>query len=293
MPYCPRCGYEVDDEKAFCPRCGTEIGQAPQVVEPVREGVVEHIKYAFSLARGNPLVFVPSLLGAVITFISDFIISSTPAFQEFQDYWMEWFEFQSGIVPAAYEYPDVIDMVPSWWFPVSLALGIVAWVIAMASYKTLWDAFDGEVDVVASFRFVFSRIFKYILAGIFLSVIMVGVALGGAIVVMGTSAISPAATGLSMFILILLMLAGAFLVSPLMLILVGEDFGFSAALRETVRFTKSNAFSYLGIGVVIFILTLFVFWIPYLGSFLAAVITVVGNMAVIDLYKQHQKRAGQ
>lgn len=290
MPYCPRCGYEVDDEKAFCPRCGTGISQAPQVVEPVREGVMEHIKFAYSLARGNPLVFVPSLLGAVITFISSYIYMLTPGYQELQDYWMEWFELQSGIVPAAYEYPEIFDMIPGWWIPVSIGLSIVAWVIAMTSYRTLWDAFDGEVDVVASFRFVLSRTFRYLLAGIYMFLIMLGAAIGLIMLTGGAMFISP---GVSLIIILLgyiLFVVGVFLVSPLMLILVGEDFGFSTALRETVRFTRSNAFSYLGIGVVIFIITLFVFWIPYLGSFLTAAITVVGNMAVIDLYKQHQKK---
>lgn len=39
MPYCRKCGAELDEEAKFCSSCGTPV--APRVTEPVARGMVK------------------------------------------------------------------------------------------------------------------------------------------------------------------------------------------------------------------------------------------------------------
>lgn len=71
LPYCPSCGKEIEEGSTSCQYCGQnlsgEVRRRPRV-EGGR-GASGHISLGFNLALAKPMVFVPALLGGVISFI--------------------------------------------------------------------------------------------------------------------------------------------------------------------------------------------------------------------------------
>jgi hypothetical protein len=76
--FCPQCGKEVDDTDTFCPICGTNLksGESPpptqvptESFEPRQEkrSATEHLKVAYNVAMSQPMVFLPAIIGGIIS----------------------------------------------------------------------------------------------------------------------------------------------------------------------------------------------------------------------------------
>ena len=64
MPYCPRCGSEVDENKNFCPKCGKQLNS-----EAVRNTPINNFKKWYS-KRHNNLEFVLALIALILAVMS-------------------------------------------------------------------------------------------------------------------------------------------------------------------------------------------------------------------------------
>ena len=78
--FCPKCGAELGEATMFCPQCGNKIGeqiasQPPNTTPPQtplstpvesKRSAVEHLTVGYSIAFGNPMVFLPAVLSGII-----------------------------------------------------------------------------------------------------------------------------------------------------------------------------------------------------------------------------------
>lgn len=71
LPHCPSCGKEIEEGSTFCQYCGQnlsgEVRRRPRTGGG--RGASGHISLGFNLALAKPMVFVPALLGGVISFV--------------------------------------------------------------------------------------------------------------------------------------------------------------------------------------------------------------------------------
>jgi len=292
IPYCPRCGLEVGAEAAKCPRCGTEIIRVPALRQE-RIGAVEHLRYAVDLARGNPKVFIPGAIGALFSFLSEYLVESWDVYQDFMAYLWEMFGAQMEIIPAAYS-SEMFDYTRFLgWVPVAvLFLGLLNWASTLATIHMSWGVIRGEDgDVGASYRYVARNLSRFILASLYTALFSFIV---GA-VYFGLIAWSPAigfeaAMWMGLLFTVAFIVA-LFLAGPVYVVMVGEDTVFMEALRLTVGFTRSRAVTYLGISLMIFLALVGLSMIPQIGIHMYFVTATLENLALGDLYTSFKRDA--
>lgn len=291
MVHCPRCGLLVEGEAAKCPRCGTEMPRVSEPARPERRGAVDHIKYATDMARKNPGVFIPGLIGSMLSLISGYLMESWDVYQDFMEYLWDLFEAQMEITPVAYT-SDLFDYTRFvGWVPAAvLLLGLLGWASSLASIHASWSVLRGErLDMRSSYAYVLRNLTRFIVAGLWTALFtLLAVAVYVALI-MGSDAI-----GLQAAVWIGLLFSAALIVviffaGPVYIVMVGEDLSFMGALRQTVGFTRSRAASYLGITLTLFLVLMGLGYIPQVGYYLSFITGALENLALGDLYTQYKK----
>ena len=179
MPFCPNCGKEAPDEAVFCERCGERIpdlrieGVGGEWTPP-RKGLSNYLKTAFSLLRANPLVFVPEIVGAIVSIVLSRIWGMVGRPTGMLDLWDDYLSPDWGVITVANGYPDVP---PEFWgslfqyavggFFFLIALEIVSNLFTFATLNVARDAYlENEVDLGSTAGYVRSRLGVFLVAGV-------------------------------------------------------------------------------------------------------------------------------
>jgi hypothetical protein len=149
--YCPNCGAVIDESKPFCPQCGNKIGaQATSpppgtftptpAVTPVnipheqKRGAVEHLTIGYSVAIGNPLVFLPAAISGIISLL----VGATNTFVG-----------SSGLI--------ILQLISA----------LVSFILSFASTDMSRDAYNKQpLDLGQSIAYVFKRFLPFLIAAI-------------------------------------------------------------------------------------------------------------------------------
>ncbi|MCW4050618.1 MAG: zinc ribbon domain-containing protein [Candidatus Bathyarchaeota archaeon] len=290
MTYCPRCGIKVPEEATHCQRCGTEIIRKP--VGSARNGALEHMKFSIEKAKRRPLVFVPAILSSLLSIIGNKLLESWDVFQDLYDELLDFFWAQSDVMPVSYVYEiygfDWSRLIS--WIPVALfIISVLTWVSSIASLKISLDAVrDEELDVKTAYMYVFRRLGRFFEAGFYSVAFSVAVILVYVYLFLSDSIGYDLALNLAL-IFSLVIIGFTVLSAPVFFVMIVENSGLIPALGVTLRFTRQRISSYLGISLFMGLIAVVMSMIyPYIGYF-AFVPTVLGNLALIDLYN-HYKR---
>jgi len=256
MPYCPKCGKEVSDDDTFCPHCGEILKKAEGAAAPQaaaassRQGAIENLTFAFNLASKKPMVFVPALIGSVISIILSALISI----------WLG--AYASQIVFGTLGGPQDL----SGFMSLAILSGIVGLVGAIISYILLIASIDMSRDaylntplnLAESINYVFGRI------GIFILATIIGAILSITIILIPV---------------VLLMFV----------IMVVDETGIGNSISKAFGVLGKRLGDVLILLVISIVGGLVLGFIPYIGSLLEAVLNVVIGLAFIDLYFTYKK----
>ena len=72
MPYCPKCGTQVEEHYEVCPECGAKLRGGTG-----HRSATDSISLAFNLAMSKPMVFLPVIVGGLISTIIDYFTGAT------------------------------------------------------------------------------------------------------------------------------------------------------------------------------------------------------------------------
>lgn len=146
MPYCPNCGSEVDEDQRFCPNCGYDLAEErmPRGRGGVEKGAGEHLSIAFNIAMSKPMVFVPTLVGGIISSL------------------LGWVSASMGY--GGYRYSSGLAFIGALF---SIAGGFFTYILSFASIDMSRDAYmNRPLDLADSINYVISRFVTFFLASI-------------------------------------------------------------------------------------------------------------------------------
>jgi hypothetical protein len=76
LSYCPSCGNKVDEDEEYCSECGHNLkGESLSDLGPDVDAV-GHLTQALNLSMNKPMVFLPTILGGIISSILGWIAVS-------------------------------------------------------------------------------------------------------------------------------------------------------------------------------------------------------------------------
>jgi len=256
MPYCPKCGKEVSDDDTFCPHCGeilkkAEVAGAPQAATaPSRQGAIKNLTFAFNLASKKPMVFVPALIGSVISIILSALIAIWLGAYAWQFMFgtMEGLQDLSGFMALA-----ILSGI------VGLVGVIISYIMLIASIDMSRDAYlNAPLNLGESIRYVFGRIGTFILATIVGAILSITIILIPVVLLM-------------------------------FVIMVVDETGIGNSISKAFGVLGKRLGDVLILLVISIVGGLILGYIPYIGSLLDAVLNVVIGLAFIDLYVTYKK----
>ena len=142
MPFCPKCGAQVEEEYAVCPICGERLKGQTHQARPTGARASDHLSLGYRIASSKPMVFAPVLLGSLISTLVN------------PDGW-------SPLDPSGYS--------PVYLFAAlfSLAGSVLVYLLNFASIDMARDAYVGDrLDLGSSMNYVVGRIGTFIVASI-------------------------------------------------------------------------------------------------------------------------------
>jgi hypothetical protein len=146
--FCTKCGAELGEVRTFCPQCGNKVGEqtappTPNTTPPPppssmpsesKRGAVEHLTIGYSVAFGNPMVFLPAVISGII----GLLVGTT-----------------QGILGA------------SGFVIIQLLSALVSFILSFASTDMSRDAYNKQpLDLGQSIGYVFKRFIPFLIASI-------------------------------------------------------------------------------------------------------------------------------
>lgn len=142
MPYCQKCGTQVEEEYAVCPICGEHLKGPKRQARPTGARASDHLSLGYRIASSKPMVFAPVLLGSLISTLIN------------PEGW-------SPLDPSSYSPVFFVAAL------LSLAGSILVYLLNFASIDMARDAYVGDkLDLGASMNYVVGRIGTFIVASI-------------------------------------------------------------------------------------------------------------------------------
>jgi hypothetical protein len=167
MPYCPRCGGEVAEGDRFCPKCGERLEREERgEAAPPSPGAMEHLSFAFNLASRKPVVFLPAILGGVISMVISGVASLAMG------------AYPWGFAPGfGYLTPRLASFIILAGLA-SIAGAIISYILFFASLDMSRDAYlDRPLDLGKSVGYVLRRLGTIVVASIVGAILMVTIIL--------------------------------------------------------------------------------------------------------------------
>ena len=271
MPFCPNCGKEAPEEATFCERCGEKIPELKTMgvgVEwtPPRRGMVSHLRAALGLLKEKPIIFVPEVIGAIVSMVLTRLWGLVGRPTGMLDLWDDYVGGDWGVLTVAYGYPDIP---PDFWGSLFqymvgsllfvLVIDLISKLFTFATIDIARDAYlENEVDLGRTAGYVRSRI------GLFLVAAFVG-----------------------------LLVQATFILIPLsilyLVVLVVDDTGIRAALSKGFKLGIENFGTVTGM-MVLWIISFILFdMIPYVSEVARVIPGVILYVALIDLHFQSER----
>jgi hypothetical protein len=142
LPFCPKCGRDVDEGLIYCPDCGQRLGDrgGERMRGPSDRRAMEHLTLGFNLAMAKPMVFAPVLLGGIISAFIDNLWGPDP----------------TGFAPILF-FASIVSIVGS----------IITFALNFATIDMARDAYtDQPLDLGRSFNYALSRFLTFFIASI-------------------------------------------------------------------------------------------------------------------------------
>ena len=251
MPYCPKCGKEVEEGAAYCPSCGASLREgAPGEVPggyPSDVGAVEHLSIAFNLAMAKPMVFVPAILGSII---SSLIGLASSAFVGASGW--PWWSGGAFIGPAR---PGLAGA--------GILFGIVgaaiSYVLGFASIDMSRDAYVNEpLDLMRSVNYVLGRLGTFIIASV---------------------------VGAIMAITIILIPVVLFM----FVIIVVDDTGIGSSISRAFSAIGRDLGDVILVIIVAIVGSAILGFVPLIGDLFTTALNVIMGLAFIDIYLRYKR----
>ena len=148
--FCTNCGASVEEGVKFCPQCGNSlevVGAETQTTPPANpseiatggqeKGAVEHLTTGWNVAMSNPMVFVPAVLGGVISSIISYL---------------GWMLFPFSVLATI----------------LGLVAVVISFILGFASLDMARDAYVKDaLDLSSSISYVMKRLGVFLIAAIF------------------------------------------------------------------------------------------------------------------------------
>jgi len=164
--FCTNCGASVEEDALTCPQCGNKLqaddtgtpntppsSSIENVVGKRSEGPTDHLTTGFNVAISNPIVFVPALIGGVISVIISYMTSGL--------YFLSWM--------------SLLELIST----------IISFTLGFASLDLARDAYDKKVlDLGQSISYVLKRFGSFFIAALFGAILSITVVLIPVVILM-------------------------------------------------------------------------------------------------------------
>ncbi len=162
MTFCPKCGIEIDGDPDYCPSCGEPLKDTRS--RPSSDGrdskAGDHLSLGFNIALAQPMVFVPVIIGG--------LISSAISFWGLQSYG------QTGY--SSLTFVRVM---------ISIIGAVVSFILNFATIDMARDAyFEQTLDLGKSFNYASGRIITFFIASIVAGILSITIILIPAAILM-------------------------------------------------------------------------------------------------------------
>jgi hypothetical protein len=233
---------------------------------PSEGGLTNHLKAARSILRAKPTVFVPEVMGAIVSMALSRIWGVVGRPTGMLDLWDDYLSPDWGVNTVAYGYPDVP---PEFWgtmfqymvggFLFLIVLDMISKLFTFATIDIARDVYlENEVGLGRTAGYIRNRLAIFLVAGVISFLIQV-----------------------------------TFVIIPLSIlffvVLVVEDTGVRAALSKGFRLGIDNFGNVTGL-IILWIVSYILFsMIPSVSEVARAIPGVVLYVALIDLYYQSER----
>ena len=162
MPFCPKCGIEIDGDPDYCPSCGEPLKVTQR--HPSSSGrdrrAGDHLSLGFNIALAQPMVFIPVIIGG--------LISSAISFWGLQSFG------QTG--SSSLTFVRVM---------ISIIGAVVSFILNFAAIDMARDAyFEQTLDLGRSFNYASGRIITFLIASIVAGILSITIILIPAAILM-------------------------------------------------------------------------------------------------------------
>jgi hypothetical protein len=271
VPFCPNCGKEAPEEATFCRRCGERIpdlkaeGVGVEWTSP-RRGLVNHLRAALALLKEKPIIFVPEVVGAIVSIVLTRLWGLVGRPTGMLDLWDEYLGRDWGVITVADSYPDISpDLLGSLFqymvggLLIVLVIDLISKLFTFTTIDLARDAYlENDVCLRRSARYMRSRI------GLFIVAAFVGL--------------------LVQVTFVLIPLSILFFV-----VLVVEDTGIRASLSKGFKLGIENFGTVTGLMVLWIVSFILLDMIPYVSEVARAIPGVILYVALIDLHYQSER----
>lgn len=236
MPYCPECGTEIDENDEVCSNCGSRTSSS----SPAPAGDVDavgHLTTAFNLAMAQPMVFIPAILGGVISSV------------------LSWIATRLGFVAAGFGFfrgfaifTAIFGMIGAFF----------VYILGFATIDMGRDAYyNRSLSLGESIGYVTGRLVDFIIASV------VGAILGITVILIPV-------------------------VSLMFVVMVMDEVGVGTALSKSFNVITADLGDIVIVILVSIIGSALLGYVPVISGLLKSALTVVINLAFIDIYHHYR-----
>jgi len=252
MPYCPRCGKEVNEEDTYCKNCGEDLRKPEGSREaPARVGAMDHLTLGFRLAMEKPMVFAPALLGGIISMLISVTSRSLVGAYRLR--------FLHGLGGAPY-YPTISSSLFLLVGLFSLISFIIMYILNFVSIDMSRDAYLGKpLRMMGSVNYVMKRSTTFIIASIIGAIMSITIILIPVVIIM-------------------------------FVILVIDETGVGDAISKAFSVLTKDLSDVIVILVIAIVGSLLLGMVPFISKLLTACLNVIIGLAFIDIYFQYKRQ---
>ena len=254
MPFCPKCGKEVLESDAYCPNCGENLNKPDEAplfkTISSGQGGIENFSYALQLSIRKPIVFIPVIIGSIIsiliTILGLFLTGVSVAQYPFPGSWRD---------------PSILGKITFFGgFIILMLIGsIIAYIMFLASLDMSRNAYlDRPLDLWESIKYVFSRLGTLIAASI------IGAIFSATVILIPVAIL--------MFV-----------------ILVVDEEGIGTSISKSFNVLSRRIGSILIILLIAIFGNMILGLVPVIGELLSSCLNVIIGISFIALYFEYKK----
>lgn len=219
------------------------------------------------------------------------------------DYWLdkynfferlyEWLGIDTNIIPIIYRAPGEAV---NWETAIGIIIlitflsSILDGVLSISSLHIISEAVKGnKTSLKNSLSYAISNLIRFFIAGLAILIFF-----GSFFGIVAFLMVFMESQSLEIGVIALLAVSFAVVVvsilgSPFAVIMVTDDIDFNEAISKAFTFSRKRIWTYLGLLILIGVVVLVLSVVPYVGWIIITIPSVIGNLAIIDLYLEYKK----